>query len=319
MIVSTAKDFATIRPSLKLYYQVHKSSTEIPYSSSSKRGPSELIVFHHGHTGCLAAWPQCAAELLKLRPQATCLLLDCRGAGLSDRPVAAANHTIELLAEDVVLLVDQLFSPSQRFAMVGHSMGGLASLALALHCPERLPHVVAVAPAPASGIRVPPEFIDEQRREREAARAEGEAGRAVRRRMAGEALVLNNKTGLGDRRATAAEAQAAARRVQQALDASDDHHLHLWRDMERIRLDLGALRVPTLMVAGAADSVLRSNLQDYTAMHRSCSLHVFSGVAHDVPTAVPRQLAEVVAGFLEHGLASAQLLHRALEERRSKL
>ena len=81
--------------------------------------------------------------------------------------------------------------------------------------------------------------------------------------------------------------------------------------MERIRLDLGTLRVPTLMVAGAADSVLRSNLQDSTAMYRSCSLHVFSGVAHDVPTAVPRQLAEVVAGFLEHGLVSAQLLYRA--------
>ena len=140
MALFTTKDHAEIRPGLRLRYAVCKSSAEfLPYTSSSKRGSSstDLIVLHHGHTGSMETFEPCAAQLLKLRPQATILLLDCRGAGQSDKPSGATSYSIELLVEDTLLLVDRLFSPGQRFAMVGHSMGGLTSLALALSHPER--------------------------------------------------------------------------------------------------------------------------------------------------------------------------------------
>ena len=170
----------------------------------------------------------CAAQLLKLRPQATILLLDCRGAGQSDKPSGASSYSIELLVEDTLLLVDRLFSPGQRFAMVGHSMGGLTSLALALSHPERVTHVVAVAPPPSTGIKnVPAAYVEETLRERQAARAESDDSSPVRRRMLEEALFMNNKTGLGGRQASPEEVAAASRRVQAGLVSSDEHFEHL--------------------------------------------------------------------------------------------
>lgn len=57
---------------------------------------------------------------------------------------------------------------------------------------------------------------------------------------------------------------------------------------------------------GAADNVLRFNLDDFSRMHRRyATLHVFSRVAHSLPREAPTAVAEVVADFMKHGVVNA--------------
>ncbi len=51
--------------------------------------------------------------------------------------------------------------------------------------------------------------------------------------------------------------------------------------MERLHM----MRVPTLMVAGAADGLLHLNLRDFEKL-KLASLHVFSRVGHLIPREV---------------------------------
>ena len=48
-------------------------------------------------------------------------------------------------------------------------------------------------------------------------------------------------------------------------------------------------------------------------MHKTCSLHVFSQAAHNIPQHFPEELARVMHAFWDAGLASAQMLQREWE------
>ncbi len=65
---------------------------------------------------------------------------DLRGHGRSDHPTEAGAYTFEILAADVVALADHL--SWERFALVGHSMGGAVAQLVALDHPERLTGLV---------------------------------------------------------------------------------------------------------------------------------------------------------------------------------
>lgn len=65
---------------------------------------------------------------------------DLRGHGRSDRPTYADAYSFELLADDVVALADHL--GWERFALLGHSMGGAIAQLIALDHGERLTALV---------------------------------------------------------------------------------------------------------------------------------------------------------------------------------
>lgn len=72
--------------------------------------------------------------------------LDCRGRGLSDKP--AAGYTMADHAADVIGLLEALHL--QTVVPVGHSFGGLLTLYLAAHYPERFPRLVIMDAAKAA-------------------------------------------------------------------------------------------------------------------------------------------------------------------------
>jgi len=76
---------------------------------------------------------------------------------------------------------------------------------------------------------------------------------------------------------------------------------------------LATLTTPTLVIAGAADSLLAANLKDVQRLPNA-TLHVFSRVGHAVPTDTPERFAEVIAEFMEHGVVTAATLQARVQE-----
>jgi aminoacrylate hydrolase len=98
----------------------------------------EAVIFSAGLGGSGEYWrPQVDALSGRYRV----ILYDHRGTARSDRTLPP-DHTIEQMADDVLLVLDGLGVASAH--MVGHALGGLIGLALALKAPDRLASVVAV-------------------------------------------------------------------------------------------------------------------------------------------------------------------------------
>src|SRR6266851_8603698 len=72
---------------------------------------------------------------------------DLRGHGRSDHPMAEAAYGIAVFAADVVALADAL--AWDRFALLGHSLGGMVAQVAALELGPRLEALVLMDTSPA--------------------------------------------------------------------------------------------------------------------------------------------------------------------------
>ncbi|HPW56809.1 MAG: alpha/beta fold hydrolase [Thermoanaerobaculaceae bacterium] len=100
-------------------------------------GEGVPVVLLHGFPLSSAIWDPIRPSL-----ESVCRLVtpDLRGMGRSERP--AGSYSLEVLAEDVLRLVDAL--ALERFVLGGHSMGGYVALRFAARWPERLAGLVFV-------------------------------------------------------------------------------------------------------------------------------------------------------------------------------
>ena len=108
-------------------------------------GPTRVIALH-GWFGSAQGW----GDLPGLIDQDaySYAFLDYRGYGA--RRDVDGRHTIEEIAEDTVTLADEL--GWERFALLGHSMGGSAVLRVFANVPDRVSAVIGISPVPASGV-----------------------------------------------------------------------------------------------------------------------------------------------------------------------
>lgn len=105
------------------------------------------LVFVHGFTCNLHTWH---FQRLHFRGRRRMVLYDQRSHGQSGRS-SRENATVEQLARDLLTVVDSL-APDDQLVLVGHSMGGMAILALADLHPELFgTRVVGVALCSTSG------------------------------------------------------------------------------------------------------------------------------------------------------------------------
>ncbi len=253
-------------------------------------GSGEPVLIHHGYTGSHYTWDD---VLPHLSDKYRVFRMDCRGTVDSGHP--ADGHTIEQYAADVVGMADHL--GLEKFTYVGHSMGGVIGYELGLSHQDRLNKLVLVAPAPADGVVAPPEM-----------HARGRALRMAR----DVTTMVRESMALSPRPRSQAWFEEDAERRQKISDAHYDQSwdaLCTYHKGDR----LGEITVPTLMIAGAADSLLTSNLADFPRLGNA-TLHVFSRVGHGVPTEVPEELAKVIADFVEHGVVTAATLQAGLRE-----
>jgi pimeloyl-ACP methyl ester carboxylesterase len=263
--------------------QANVQGVKIRYEDT---GAGDAVVFHHGYTSSHEVW---AGVVERLRERYRCIVIDARGTGGSDRP--ESGYAIEQMASDVLAVADG--AGIERFTFVGHSMGGVVGMELGLAHASRLEKLVLVAPGAADGMEVPAD-VRERSRQRWLAR---DRDAMIRERIAASAR-------------ESAHAGIVAS-IDHALSVSVGHFEDAFAALCGYRKGdrLGEIATPTLVVAGAADGLLRANLRDFMRLGNA-TLHVFSRVGHSVQREVPDELAGVLEDFLEHGVVTAETLAR---------
>ncbi|MDQ4067881.1 MAG: alpha/beta hydrolase [Actinomycetota bacterium] len=219
---------------------------------------------------------------------------DLRGHGRSDHPTPARAYSFEILAADVVALADDL--AWDRFALVGHSMGGAVAQLVALGSPERVTGLVLASTfhGPVKGISM--ELV--------------ELGCWVVR-TAGMAGLAD---ALAARRAENPASVAAFDRLQEARPGyAEQSRLRLestspdmWTALaprfvaQPDRLErLAKLDLPTAVVVGELDSTMFDDCVRLAETIPGAELTVIPGVGHVPQLEDPQAWEAAVVGFLE--------------------
>jgi len=245
------------------------------------RGSGEPILLHHGYTASRVNWMPVAERLER---DFQVILMECRGTGESEH--TADGYTLEQYTADVLGLLDHL--GLERVAFAGHSMGGGIGFLLGLDHPERLSKLILMAPIPSNGTG--PASEDGERRAKE--RLEGNR-EALLARYVGERFRDDVETD-----------EWFESRVSHVVGVSDGHYeggAQTMRDL-RVRDRLPELTTPTLMIAGAADLLMRINLADFKQLPNA-TLEVLSRAGHEIAVHEPDRVAGAIRDFLRYGIA----------------
>lgn len=218
---------------------------------------------------------------------------DLRGHGASDHPAAEEAYTFEILAADVLALAGAL--GWDRFALVGHSMGGGIAQLVALDHPERLTRLVLASTyhGPVKGVGM--DLVD--------------LGRLIVRRsgMAGLAQAL------AAYRADHPDSVAAIERLQEAqpgyAEASrarlESTSPDMWLALaprfvdQADRLDrLASLTVPTAVIVGELDGTMLDDSLRMAKVIPGAELTVIPGAGHVPQIEKPDDWWAALSGFL---------------------
>lgn len=264
----------------------------------AEAGEGDPLVLLHG-------WPQNWWEWRRLIPRLTdyyrVICLDTRGSGWSDAP--KTGYDKETMAEDVLGAFDKL--GLDRVQMVGHDVGGFLGFLICLRAPERVVRYVSlntghpyVRPTPAAlgtfwrfwywpinGAPLLGPFL-------------------IRHGFFSRAL---SRWFTSDRAGWSAEDVEAFlapwREPDRALAASKTYRTYLITDSPRVLLGRyrpTRLTVPTLMLHGAEDRILREPfLRGFEPFANDMTLELVPGAGHFIAEEKPELVAERVLAFFD--------------------
>ncbi len=229
------------------------------------------LVFLHYFGGSSRSWSE---VIVLLAGEYRCVAPDLRGFG--DSAALKGNYALSDYADDISTLIAGLDIKS--CALIGHSMGGKIALAIAARRPANLHSLVLLAPSPPT-----PEPIPEEERARLLA-------------------------GYGDRTAAEETLRKITARPLPAptFERSIEDNMRCtrpaWRawletgSREDISTDVARIEVPVLVVAGAADEPLTTDLlqREVVQCINGARLITLPGVAHLLPLENPAAVAELI-------------------------
>lgn len=105
-------------------------------TAGPKDGP--LLIFLHGFPECWMGWSRQIEHFANLGYRV--LAPDQRGYNLSDKPAAVADYCLDLLADDVIGLIE--WAGRRKTFLVGHDWGASVSWHVAAKAPERVEKLV---------------------------------------------------------------------------------------------------------------------------------------------------------------------------------
>jgi pimeloyl-ACP methyl ester carboxylesterase len=252
------------------------ASTQVTSPYVIGDGPRKVIALH-GWFGHARGWGPFVDHLD--RQAFSYAFMDYRGYGA--RRGSGGPYTIAQIAQDALALADQL--GWQRFALIGHSMGGLAIQRVLADAPGRVQALVGVTPVPATGVP-----FDEQGW----AFFSSAAKDAGARRGIIDLTSGNRLTGTW-----------LYHMVAQSLANSDEEafaaYLEAWARTNILERVQGS-QVPVLVVAGEHDPALGEATCRATWLQHypHAELEVVTNAGHYPMDETPIRLATVIQAFL---------------------
>jgi len=114
-----------------------------------------------------------------------------------------------------------------------------------------------------------------------------------------------------------ANTEAWRRGVENDLACPEAYREGAWASMVELKISdkLKGITTPALMIIGACDTLFANNIHDFKLLPNA-SVHVFSRVAHYPSREVPKEFAEVVLDFIDHGPSNVRKLFRQVMDER---
>jgi 3-oxoadipate enol-lactonase len=218
---------------------------------------------------------------------------DLRGHGRSDRPTGAGAYSLEIMAADVLAVADWL--GWDRFAVLGHSMGGGIAQLIALDHPGRLSGLILASTfhGPVPGVSM--DLV--------------QLGCWVVREAGMEGLA----DALAARRAENPESVAAFERLQEAIPGYAEQSRarlvstspDMWMAMaprfvdQEDRLErLAGLALPTAVIVGELDETMGGDCRRLAEAIPGAHLTVIPGAGHVPQLEQPEAWWAAVSGFV---------------------
>lgn len=259
------------------------------------RGAGPALLLLHGFTGSAATWTPHLGAFAGF----TTVAVDLLGHGTSDCPPDPRRYRTERCVEDMKALLDKL--SIRQAAVLGYSMGGRVALHLALQAPARLWALVLESASPG---------IEDAEEREERVRADAALADAIERD--GVAAFVDRWQAL-PLFATQARLPDAARKElrRQRLHNEPRGLANSLRGMGAgsqapVLARLGEIRVPVLLLAGAADEKYCALAQRMAAVLPCARQEIVSEAGHAVHLEQPDAFDGAVRRFLDECLRSQQ-------------
>lgn len=241
-------------------------------------GKPQTIVFHHG----IAANTQIWAEWLPvLASRYRLVRFDMRGFGQSSVPPRDFRWSFEQLVDDLLKVADA--AGSERFHLVGESIGGTVAIACALQAPQRLASLTLSNAAARGGL------VSNVANWRDVIAKSGQKGWAK--------LLMESRFHPG-----ALEPAVHAWYTRVHENCSMDATLALADLLIGADLTprLGEIKLPTLLLSPQASPFIPLEVMaQMRAAIPDAELQVFAHSKHGLPLSHARACAETLAAFLE--------------------
>ncbi|KIU48967.1 hydrolase [Bradyrhizobium sp. UASWS1016] len=241
-----------------------------------EQGEGDLsLVFLHYWGGSSRTWKHVTAGLA---PDFHTIAIDHRGWGESDAP--ASGYALADLAADAEGVVKAL--DLKRYILVGHSMGGKVAQLMASRQPAGLAGLILVAPSPPQPMSIPAE---------------------AREMMAGAYATRDSVEATIDNVLTAKPLTAEDREqvIADSLRGASPAKIAWPRatSLEDITEQVGAIGVPTMVIAGELDRIDSPELLRAEMISRvpQAVMHVLPGTGHLSMLESADALVPLIEGF----------------------
>jgi pimeloyl-ACP methyl ester carboxylesterase len=254
------------------------------------RGPADAppVVLLHGITGHARVWDHLAE---RLAPRHRVLALDQRGHGDSD-PAPDDDYRVGTMADDVAAFVGSL--RLDRFALLGHSMGGRIAIKYAADHAARLERLVIVDIGPDINLAGLQRVRDMMANAPERIESEEWAVEYIRRANPLQDVdMLRERVRHGLRRAPDGELTwKYAKGLRDMMREGRRDAVDLWEPLPRIPC-------PTLIVRGAESDILSAEVAKKMAERLPDGRVVeIAGAGHTVPADRPEEFVRQIRAFL---------------------
>lgn len=253
-------------------------------------GPAEAppVVLLHGITGHARVWDHLAERLV---PGRRVLALDQRGHGDSD-PAPDDDYRVGTMADDVAAFAGSL--RLERFALLGHSMGGRIAIQYAAAHAARLDRLVIVDIGPDIELTGLQRVREMMSKAPERIESEEWAVEYIRRANPLQDVdLLRHRVRHGLRRLPDGELTwKYAKGLRDMMRAGRRDVVDLWEPLPRIPC-------PTLVVRGAESDILSAEVaKKMTGRLPDGRLVEIPGAGHTVPADRPDEFVGHVRAFL---------------------